>query len=312
MTRAERILLERGIRPASVFGGKFSRRPFWRLEKRALILNGLKDRVLRYVMERRCREGGYCFYKLEEPNGLDTYSALSVLNLLGVSFQDGKTVSYLQGMQNDDGSYDSVFMAHYALESLRLSGEEARHDPLPYILKHIQHDRLDAEKLPAEITSVYKRMAFLVDLYVRFKKNHDPLTEKNLRDFVLSFYNEDKGFGFRKSTLGETSRALMLLARLQYPIRELHAIDFIRQCETPACGFTDIPGTSLSYIEYIHAGAVAADITGYRIRYFDQCVDFIRNCQNRTGGFSRVMHGGIATLEDTFYAVQALKLLSAL
>ncbi len=277
-----------------------------------MALNGLKDRVLRYVMERRCREGGFCFYKLKEPNGLDTCSALSVLNLLDVSFRDGKTVSYLQGMQNDDGSYDSVFMAYYALKSLRLAGGESRHDPWPYIQKHIQQDRLDAEKLPAEITSVYKRMAFLVDLYVRFSKNRDPLTEKNLQDFVLSFYNEDRGFGFRQSTLGETSRALRMLTWLNYPVQKISVLDFIRQCETPACGFTDIPDTSLSYLEYIHAGAVAAFLTGYRIRYLDQCRDFIRSCQNRTGGFSRVMHGGIATLEDTFYAVQALKLLSAL
>ena len=34
-------------------------------------------------MDRKCRDGGFCFYRLEEPNGLDTYSALSVLHLLG-------------------------------------------------------------------------------------------------------------------------------------------------------------------------------------------------------------------------------------
>ena len=69
----------------------------------------LRQRVLDYVIDRQCRKGGFCFYKLEEPNGLDTYSALSLLNLLDVSFKDEKTVAYLQNMQNDDGSYDSVF-----------------------------------------------------------------------------------------------------------------------------------------------------------------------------------------------------------
>lgn len=275
-------------------------------------LNGLKERVLRYVMERGCREGGFCFYKLEEPNGLDTYSALSVLNLLGVSFQDGKTVSYLQGMQNDDGSYDSVFMAFYSLKSLQLAEREPRRDPWPYILNHIRSDRVDADKLPAEVTSAYRRMAFLVDLYVTFKRNSDPLVERNIMDFVLRFHNEDQGFGYRQSTLGETARALLMLTLLNYPVQKLSVLDFIRQCETPACGFTDIPETSLSYLEYIHAGAVAAFLTGYRIRHLDQCTDFIRNCQNRTGGFSRVMHGGIATLEDTCYALKSLKLLSAL
>jgi hypothetical protein len=37
-----------------------------------------------------------------------------------------------------------------------------------------------------------------------------------------------------------------------------------------------------------------------------------RRCQTKNGGFSRTMHGGMATLEHTFYAVNGLKLLSAL
>lgn len=280
--------------------------------EQTLSSNGLKDRVLQYVMDRKCRDGGFCFYRLEEPNGLDTYSALSVLHLLGVPLHDKKTVAFLQGMQNGDGSYDSVFMAFYSFKSLHLAGREPVRDPWPYILRHIRADRVDADKLPAEVTSVYKRMAFLVDLYVTFKGNSDPLVEKNIRDFVMSFHNSDQGFGYRQSTLGETARALRMLTRLNYPVQKLSVLDFIRKCETPSCGFTDIPGTSLSYLEYIHAGALAAFLTGYRIRYLDQCTDFIRSCQNRTGGFSRVMHGGIATLEDTFCAIQSLKLLSAL
>jgi hypothetical protein len=272
----------------------------------------LRQRVLDYVIDRQCRKGGFCFYKLEEPNGSDTYYALSLLNFLGVSFNDEKTVAYLQNMQNDDGSYDSVFLAFYSLKSLLLLNEKSKQDPWPYILKHIRNDRVDAEKLPPEITSAFKRMVFLVDLYVTYKRNTDKLIENNLQDFILHFHNEDKGFGHRQSTLGETSKALMMLSWLHYPVQKLQTLDFIKLCETPACGFTDIPHTSLSCLEYIHAGVLASFITDYRIRYFDHCVDFIRNCQNRTGGFSRVTHGGIATLEDTFYAVQALKLLSAL
>jgi hypothetical protein len=214
-------------------------------------------------------------------------------------------------MQNDDGSYDSVFSAFYSLKSLLLLNEKPKQDPWPYILKHIRYDRVDAEKLPAEITSVFKRMVFLVDLYVTFRGSTDKLIENNLQDFVLHFHNEDQGFGHRQSTLGETSKALMMLSWLHYPVQKLRTLDFIKRCETPVCGFTDIPHTSLSCLEYVHAGVLAASIIDYRIRYFDPCVDFIRNCQNRTGGFSRVTHGGIATLEDTFYAVQALKRLSA-
>lgn len=270
------------------------------------------EKAIDYVMARQCRGGGFCFYRLDEPNGLDTFSALSILKVLDVSFKDKKTIAYLQNMQHGDGSYDSIFAAFYSLKSLLLLNKKSKQDSWPYILKHIRYGRVDAEKMPAEITSVFRRMVFLVDLYVTFKRNTDKQIEYNLQDFVLYFHNEDKGFGHHQSTLGETSKALVLLSWLNYPVQELHTIDFIKQCETPTCGFTDIPNTSLSYLEYIHAGVLAALITDSRIRYFDRCVDFIRHCQNRTGGFSRIMHGGIATLEDTFYAVHALKLLSAL
>jgi len=270
------------------------------------------EKAIDYVMDRQCREGGFCFYKLEEPNGSDTYYALSILDLLDIPFKDPKTESYLQYMQNADGSYDSIFAAFYSLKSLLLLNNASKQDLRPYILKHIKYDRVEAEKMPAEITSVFRRMVFLVDLYVTLERNRDKRIENNLQDFVLHFHNEDNGFGHHQSTLGETSKALVLLSWLDYPVRKLHTIDFIRQCETSTCGFTDIPNTSLSYLEYIHAGVLAAFITDYQIRYLDRCVDFIRHCQNRTGGFSRVMHGGIATLEDTFYAIHALKLLSAL
>jgi hypothetical protein len=277
-----------------------------------MLSDELKKRTTRYVLERQCRGGGFCFYKLEEPSGLDTYSALCVLNLLNVPFQDEKTVSYLRNMQGKDGSYDSVFAAYYSLKSLLLLNEAPQRDPWPYILKHVRQDRVDAEKLPAEITSVFRRMAFLIDLYCTFKRDSNGSAENHFKAFILHFHNNDNGFGYRQSTLGETSRALFMLSRLAYPVQTLRAETFISRCETPGYGFTDIPDTSLSYLEYAHAGILASVITGYKLRYPDQCSDFIRYCQTKTGGFSRVTHGGIATLEDTCYAVHALKLLSML
>lgn len=270
------------------------------------------EKVIDYVMARRCRGGGFCFYRLDEPNGLDTFSALTVLQILGVSFRDNISVAYLQNMQHSDGSYDSVFSAFYSLKSLLVLNADPKQDPWPYILKHIRQDQLHADKLPAEITPVFKRITFLVDLYCAFNKNPARSAERQFTDFILNFYNEDKGFGHLQSTLAETSRALSMLSWLGYPVQILHTATFIRQCETPAYGFTDIPDRSLSYLEYVYAGVLAASLADYRLRYPEQCIDFIRGCQNKTGGFSRVIHGGIATMEDTYFAVNALKLLSAL
>ena len=52
----------------------------------------VKERTINYVTRCRCVEGGFCFYRLEEPNASDTYYALSILNLLGVDIEDDDTV----------------------------------------------------------------------------------------------------------------------------------------------------------------------------------------------------------------------------
>jgi len=277
-----------------------------------MMTHNMREKILAYVEERRCREGGFCFYKLEEPNGSDTYFALSILDWLDAPPGNSKTAAYLQKMQHSDGSYDSVFAAFYSLKSLRLLKIEPLHDPWPYILKHVRHDHIHADQLPAEILSVFKRMTYLIDLYSIFKNEADPVLENSMIRFILDFKNEDYGFGYLQSTLSETAKALVMLRALSHPLDDLRVDLFLRQCEIPQYGFTEIPGTSLSYLEFVYGGVLAASTVDYQLHYADSCIDFIKSCQTRSGGFSRAMHGGIATLENTFYAVHALKLLSVL
>lgn len=269
-----------------------------------------RERVIDYVLARHCPSGGFCFYQLDEPNGSDCYYALSVLHLLDVPFQDEKTVNYLRNVQRDDGSYDSIFSAFYSIKSLLFLKEKPAHDPEAYLLKHLRHYTVDVRKLPAEILSIFKRLLYLVDLYRTLEMERDESIENHIIPFILSFKNEDRGFGYTQSTLSETARALTILNWLNYPVMELEAESFIGRCETPLYGFTEIPHTSLSYIEYIHTGAVASSILSRKLRYLDRCLDFIEDCQNKSGGFSRAPHAGIATMEYTYFAIHALKLLS--
>ena len=272
----------------------------------------LRKKILDYVNDRRCRSGGFCFYKLDEPNGSDTYFALSVFDWLGGLTENPKTIVYLRNMQHKDGSYDSVFAAFYSLKSLRLLNTEPLYDPWPYILSHVQRDRIHAEQLPVEVISIFKRMAYLIDLYSIFKNEVDPLLELSMVRFILEFKNADHGFGYPRSTLSDTSKALVMLKLLTYPLEKLQTDSFIATCEDQRYGFTEIPGTSLSYLEFIYGGILAVATIDYQLCYPGSCVSFIKSCQTKTGGFSRAMRGGIATMENTFYAVHALKLLSAL
>ncbi|MBN1548275.1 MAG: hypothetical protein JW902_16615 [Syntrophaceae bacterium] len=275
-----------------------------------MISKGVKDNIVKYVMERHCLMGGFCFYRIEEPNGSDTYYALSILKMLDIPFYDERTVAYLRSMQQEDGSYDSVFAAFYSLKSLLIMNQAPGHDPWPYIYNHILVNHVYADKLPAEITSIFRKMTCLVDLYINFRTICDRTLNKILTQAILPYQNRDFGFGYRKSTLGETADALVMLKALAYPVKKLDTIQFISRCEIPIYGFTDIPGAMLAYLEYVYAGLLASKSIHYEPRYKNHCAEFVANCQNINGGFSRTTHNGIATLENTFYAVHAMKLLS--
>lgn len=269
-----------------------------------------RSRVIRYVLERRCRPGGFCFYKLEEPNGSDTWHALSILDHLHVRFEDKATVAYLRGTQHPDGSYDSIDAAYYAIKSLAILGENPSLDPRPYVVGNLDHYRFDVERLPAEVISMFKRTSCLVDLYGALAMDADGPLRDNMVEFILGFQNDDGGFGHLGSTLLETARALAMLRSLRHPLADLGAGTFIRQCEVPFYGFTDIPRTTLSFLEYVHAGVLASFLISRKPTYLEPCAAFIRNCQNLNGGFSRTMQGGIATLENTWHGVHALTMLS--
>jgi hypothetical protein len=263
------------------------------------------------VLERRCRKGGFCFYKLEEPNGSDTWHALAILDLLEAQFEDPATIAYLKRMQRADGAYDSIYAAYYAIKSLALLGETPSLDPRPYVLRNLEHYRFDVKRLPAEVISMFRRTSYLVELYGVLGMDTDRPLRDNMVDFILGFQNEDGGFGYLSSTLLDTARALAMLKNLGQPLEDRGTEGFIRLCEVPFYGFTDIPHTTLSFLEYIHAGILASYLVSRRPRYRDQCEAYVVNCQNRMGGFSRTMQGGIATLENTWHAVHALTMLSS-
>jgi hypothetical protein len=272
-------------------------------------MDELKKQAINYVMERKCKEGGFCFYRLEEPNASDTYYALYILNLLD-NFQDDNTAAYLRNLQNNHGSYQSVYSAFYSIKSLLLLNEEPKDDPRPYIMRHTRVYNVDA--LLDEVGSVFERMYYLIDLCTLLKVELDDNAKNNIIGFVLNFQKEDRGFGYASSTLIETSQALAILNWLNYTIDTLKTEHFIKKCENPIFGFVNVPDTSPSFIEHIYAGALASNIISYKPRYVNQCIKLLRKYQNNNGGFSRAAEGGISTLENTYYAIHSLKLLSAL
>lgn len=278
-----------------------------------MISNALRAQVIKYVRERHCREqGGFCFYRLEEPSGADTFYALWVLNALNEPFSDENTVSYLERLQLPDGSYESIFSAFYSIKALQLLNRRPLYDASHYIEGKMAEYDIHAENMPAEITSVFKQLLFLMELYDSAGTSRSPALEGRIQRILLQFQNKDGGFGYINSSLDETAKALRILQGVDPDFDNSKTRNFIMDCETPDFGFTDVPGTSLSYIEHICAGLNASHLASCRPRYLNACSLFISGCRRRNGGFSRAISDGIATLENTYFAVHSLLLISHL
>ena len=270
----------------------------------------LKERAIHYVMARRCRGGGFCFYRLEEPNGSDTYYALSALSLLGMDMKDYDTMQFLKNVQEDDGSYATTFLAFYAIKSLIVLGGKPKYDPTSYLRNIVRDFLVDPSELPVWTVSMFNSLYCLIDLCLSLKIKLEQEITKDVVASILGSMKEDKGFGDVRSTLLETSQALAILKQMNYPVDRLNIENFIKKCEDPESGFTGVPDTSMSYLEQVHGGLVACRVLSYKPRYLDQCISFVKGCQNHNGGFSR--QRGISTLEDTYYAIHSLSMLAAL
>jgi hypothetical protein len=270
----------------------------------------LKERAINYIMARRCQGGGFCFYRLEEPNGSDTYYALSALSLLRMDMQDYDTRQFLEKVQEDDGSYANIFLAYYAIKGLIVLAGEPKYDPTSYLSNLVKDCLVDSRELPAWTVSRFNSLYCLIDLCLSLKISLEQELMKDIVASILASMKKDKGFGDIRSTLLETSQALAILKQLNYSVDRLNVENFIKECEDQNSGFTGVPNTSMSYLEQVHGGLVACRILSYKPRYLDQCISFIKGCQNHNGGFSR--QRGISTLEDTYYAIHSLSMLGAL
>jgi hypothetical protein len=266
--------------------------------------------IIKYIKERECMNGGYCFYRQEEPNSSDTYYAIATQNMLENDFKmQNKTVSYLKNIQNPDGSYFSLIQAYYTVKALSTLLNYPTIDPRNYVLKHLQSFK--TKNLPTEI-SVFRKIYYLISLANTLKIPLGSELKENILDFVFLFNNKDYGFGnSNKSTLIETMQALQILVWIKFPINKIKNVErFVSKCNNPTLSFTNIPQISPSFIEHVNAGFVASRILSLKPKFLKTSINFIKGCQTTLGGFSRAPFTGIATLEYTYYALNTLHLIA--
>lgn len=258
--------------------------------------------ILRYVAERRCNNGGYCFYRLDEPNAGDTRYALSVLHRLGTVRQDPPTVAFLQSLQRTDGSFPNIFVAEHALTALALLGAAPFHDPRPHLLGRLR--ALEDLERPPEQASALEGIVTAVEACRMTGTPIEPATSDAVLRYVRLFRHPGGGFGAGRPTIAETTDAVRLLAILGRPEWAAKSEAFVADAEQPSDGQI--------YIEAAAAFIRAALLLRYRPRSPAVLRSFVIGLRHPSGGFVRSRFGGSPTLEYTHLAVEALAQLDEL
>lgn len=269
----------------------------------------LQQHAARYILERSCPSGGFCFYRLDEPNPQDTYYALAALHLLQVPYRDEQTVRYLRAIQQADGTYASLIQSFFVVLSLKYLDSGPLHDPRAGLEGFA--DRL----LSGTVASGDIRLSLVEELY-QLTALYEALTldwPKGHREAILRLLrasrHRDGGYGAEGSTLMATFHAVVALRRIGYSPASEDVAPFLRSCEHPVFGFTGKPGTSLCFLEYVYAGLALCDEISLLPSYGEACVSFLERCQTNSGGFART-NLAIATLENTFFALHSFDVLT--
>ena len=270
-----------------------------------------REDTIRYVSERRCESGGYCFYRLDEPNAGDTFYALAALEILdALPHDDEATRIYLHAFQHEDGSFPNVNVGHAVIRSLAFFGERPAADPTEWIRKYMTAPG-DSSR-PVESSSLFEPLYHLSTISRLLAIPVPKEKQKELVRTVLRYRNPDNGFGKPCSTMIETAHALSILKVLDPNTSLLRSWDFLRQCEDPEYGFLSVPNARPAFIEHIHASVLACSVTGYRSPMLGRCREFIEKCCRENGGYVRSVFGGSATLENTYLAVAAMQMIEEL
>jgi len=269
----------------------------------------LEQHASHYIRARACPSGGFCFYRLDEPNPHDTYFALAALNLLHTPCHDKQTIQYLQAIQKKDGSFDSLAQSFFVMLSLKLLETQPLYNPAGTIEAFTDRLIVHLSKPADASASLFNALNQLTALRVALQLDWQEGQRETISRALRSHHHLDGGFGVEYSTLLTTYLATVVLQRIGYPVSTDLVQPYLCSCEHPVFGYTGKPGSSLYFLEYLHAGLALSREISFSPSYPEACFSSLLRCQTDSGGFART-HLAIATLENTYFAICGLQILS--
>jgi hypothetical protein len=267
-------------------------------------VKGAAERALQYIHSCQTEDGGYFFARIPPGSLRDSYFAVKALRLLSRTPQQAEAVerfvwAFLRKIE--DNPVHTSYLAIEILNDLGKDLEALRHQSEAIEAPLAALDRVsDPSTLYIEVVSeleqVFEAVSVLLYLGIQFNR-------KAVVEFIGSLSNKDGGFGSRgHSSLATTYYAVKTLATMAHPRKQSeHVLSFLRTKEQ-----------EVYFLEDLYYLSSACSMLGKSLSEPERAISFVLGCQRDCGGFARAKPMGIATLEDTYYAISILKQLNAL
>ena len=240
------------------------------------------SRVIQYLKDRECEEGGFSFVQDLYPNVEDTYYAIRTLQLLMADIDRIKTANYLKSIIWKEVYYPRIV---YMLLYLHLS----LHIELPLSL--VELAKKDWSRFHILDTQYYSDEIQ--------KLLNQPL--KPLR-FLSSFQFQ------AHENLQSLRKKASVLIDLNIDFDRHQIIRWVQLCQNGDGGFGFYPETKTSYMENIFCALeILSKLQASPCR-IDTCREYILGCQTKSGGFGRAPIS-FPFIESTFQAVAGLFIL---
>lgn len=262
----------------------------------------------RYVLDRQTPAGGFCFYRygpwgVEEPNVVDTGSAIASLALLGCAVPRlNQVVTWLQSLQDHAGGYASLVIADAALDALHQLGLAPERDPRDYLQDAAARIGLFDSRAHAWSGWLANVHCCLQWWHVHGLSLDQP--RRMLPAILKALEGPEGGFVASHPSVIETWHALRILSLLDQTLPQ-NTLAFLRQCEHPMSGMTLTPGSTATSLEAQHAGARALRLYSTGFTQHAAMRRFTAACQSSSGGFARTPDA-LPNLIDTFRALAVL------
>jgi len=269
-----------------------------------------RQKVVDYIERRYLEEdGGYCFYRIPPSSGMDTYFAVKSLSILGLKPQHPEAVvNFLLNQVKEDsfGSVIGIFATVEVISELSQITDDLRNHARQRITA-LQNEAGGFGTLEnfyievsSELEETYRAVRTLKTLGIDFG-------EKKVTRFIFSLLNPDGGYGRdRRSTLASTFYATEIHKLLGIEAGKLTKTEgYLRNRESD--WQENLDKGLVGYLENLFWLIKGLANLGQNSNFPEQVTRFVVECQTPPFyGFARTTRG-IATLENTFYALSILR-----